>query len=133
MRLSTQLSSLPGRRHVRNSFTFLSCDRIAAICFRMLVLAALKQTKMAYSRDEERSLISSFNKEQRKYGTTSTYVKKPERFISYEVQPGDTLQGISLKHNVTVSCSLVAHASFRSMSMRIVIFCASDIFIIARN
>ena len=77
---------------------------IATICFRMLVLAALKETKMAYSRDEERSLISSFNKEQRKYGSTSTYIKKPERFISYEVQPGDTLQGISLKHNVTVRC-----------------------------
>ncbi|XP_043221970.1 lysM and putative peptidoglycan-binding domain-containing protein 1-like isoform X2 [Amphibalanus amphitrite] len=69
---------------------------------QMLVLAALKETKMAYSRDEERSLISSFNKEQRKYGSTSTYVNKPERFISYEIQPGDTLQGISLKHNVTM-------------------------------
>ncbi|XP_037078164.1 lysM and putative peptidoglycan-binding domain-containing protein 1-like isoform X2 [Pollicipes pollicipes] len=68
----------------------------------MLVLATLNETKMAYSNDEERSLISSFNKDQRKYGSTSTYIKKPERFITYEVQVGDTLQGISLKHNVTM-------------------------------
>ena len=73
---------------------------------------------MACSFGEEQWLISSGG--QRKYGTTSSCTTKPKRLIQYDVQENDTLQGIALKFNVTVSWRrrhLSASVSARSVSL----------------
>ena len=66
-----------------------------------LDLLKFSAEEMACSYGEEQWLISSGG--QRKYGTTSSHTTKRERLIRYDVQENDTLQGIALKFNVTVS------------------------------
>ncbi|XP_037093107.1 lysM and putative peptidoglycan-binding domain-containing protein 2-like [Pollicipes pollicipes] len=65
---------------------------------QLIPLDTLRSPGMACSFGEEQWLIASGS--QRKYGTTSNL--KPERLIRYDVQDNDTLQGIALKHNVTM-------------------------------
>lgn len=42
----------------------------------------------------------------KKYGSTCNHLKRPEYFVTHEVQKTDTLQGLALKYNTTVSFDL---------------------------
>ncbi|CAI4228503.1 unnamed protein product [Auanema sp. JU1783] len=52
---------------------------------------------------DENTFLCGYNRV-RKYGTTvSSTETKPKHFIIYQVQPSDTIQGIALKNNCSVS------------------------------
>ncbi|KJH51127.1 LysM domain protein [Dictyocaulus viviparus] len=55
------------------------------------------------SQPDEHTLLCGYNKV-RRYGTTqSSSTQFPRRYINYIVQPDDTLQGIALKNDCSVS------------------------------
>lgn len=58
---------------------------------------------MADMNSGEKLLISG--KPLRRYGSTCNHVKKQEFFITHDVQKTDTLQGLALKYNTSVSNS----------------------------
>lgn len=51
---------------------------------------------------DERIAFGPMAKGQKKYGATSSRSKKNEQVVVYNVQMGDTLQGIAIKFGVTV-------------------------------
>lgn len=51
----------------------------------------------------ERLSIRESAQSLKKYGSTSKHITKNDSFIKHYVSNTDTLQGIALKHNVTVS------------------------------
>lgn len=71
-----------------------------------------KQVKMADG--GEKASLGKFVRNQAKYGTTtqssssSTNPVSSDTFLKHFVKPHDTLQGIALKHGVTVSLDLVS-------------------------
>ncbi|CAG0885463.1 unnamed protein product [Cyprideis torosa] len=52
--------------------------------------------------EEHTAFLKAFNKTQKKYGTTSTNVKRKVHILQHRVEAGDTIQGLSLKYNTTV-------------------------------
>ncbi|KAK2152077.1 hypothetical protein LSH36_340g02022 [Paralvinella palmiformis] len=60
-------------------------------------------SKMAESGgQDERYGLGQFVKSQTKYGTASKPTHTNEKYFKHYVQPGETIQGIALKHGVTV-------------------------------
>lgn len=59
---------------------------------------------MEYSGGDERIAFGPMAKGQKKYGATSSRFKKQnEPVVVYNVQLGDTMQGLAVKFGVTVS------------------------------
>lgn len=59
---------------------------------------------MEYSGGDERIAFGPMAKGQKKYGATSSRLKKQnEPVLVYNVQLGDTMQGLAVKFGVTVS------------------------------
>ena len=59
--------------------------------------------------DGENERLGSSAKKQAKYGTTTKAMFTNERFYKYNINPGDTLQGIALKLGVTVCHMIQQH------------------------
>lgn len=58
---------------------------------------------MADNSFSEKQSIKDSLKSLKKYGSTCNHMKRPEHYITHAVQKTDTLQGIALKYNTTVS------------------------------
>lgn len=59
--------------------------------------------KMADYRFSEKQSIKDSAKSLKKYGSTCNHLKRPEHYVTHVVQKTDTLQGLALKYNTTVS------------------------------
>lgn len=52
---------------------------------------------------DEYHFIGNIVRKQTKYGSTVNHSFKEPRYIEHKLQPSDTLQGLALKYNVSVS------------------------------
>jgi len=59
--------------------------------------------EMAFNGVDERIAFGTMAKGQKKYGSTSSRLRRNEHVVVYNVQRGDTLAGIAIKFGVTVS------------------------------
>lgn len=67
---------------------------------------------MEYSGGDERIAFGPMAKGQKKYGATSSRFKKHEQLVVYNVQLGDTLQGLAVKFGVTVRILKIIYFSY---------------------
>ena len=59
--------------------------------------------KMNNDGEEKTAFVKSFNKSQKKYGTTKSSYTQKCHIVRHQVARGDTLQGLALRYNTTVS------------------------------
>ena len=56
-----------------------------------------------FNGEDERIAFGTVAKGQKKYGSTSRFKRKDQNTVVYNVQKGDTMQGIAVKFGITVS------------------------------